>query len=309
MMLPALTLSKGRICHYLYSPRRTVSGTYRHTLREELFRWKQQLPPAMQCDAEELGSGQHGFHACMQQLAYNNLLILLYRSDFIGNEEDSREADGNIALSAAARNSRIIEDMLAEGNLRHGQIHVITNLFNTLCVHTVHLRRSEGTTKTVAEHRAKLCLLGLKELQKTWEVNNWILQLFFNYLDRTTAERLRVQQDEESGVNTAQVSRQVTPAPQRLSDFDPAFMGLNPPMPSYNPSPDASLPQMTSLVAPGATPWSWTSEEANQYLFQQIENDFSFGEGWKMDFGAQDGGMLQDPTLFQPDVTDVGITI
>lgn len=261
----------------------------------------------MQGEAEEFGGG-HGFHAGTQQLAYNNLLILLYRSDFIGNEEDSREADGNIALTAAARNSRIIEDMLADGNLRHGQIHVITNLFNTLCVHTVHLRRSEGTTKTVAEHRAKLCLLGLKELQKTWEVNNWILQLFFNYLDRTTAERLRVQQDEESAVNTgAQVSRQPTPIPQRMAaeTFDPN--GLNTAYSSYNPSPEA-LPSMTSMGASAATPWSWTSEEANQYLFQQIENDFAFGEGWKMDWGIQDG-MFQDNVLLQPDVTDAGITI
>lgn len=260
----------------------------------------------MQCDADEVG-GEHGFHASMQQLAYNNLLILLYRSDFIGSEEGSREADGNIALSAGARNSRIIEDMLADGNLRHGQIHVITNLFNTLCVHTVHLRRSEGTTKTVAEHRAKLCLLGLKELQKTWEVTNWVLQLFFSYLDRTTAERLRVQQDEESAVNTgAQVSRQATPAPPKAAEmFAPA--GVNHAMSSYHPSPDG-LPSMTSMVAPGATPWSWTSEEANQYLFQQIENDFAFGEGWKLDWGTQDS-MLNDSVLFQQDVTDAGITI
>lgn len=261
----------------------------------------------MQCDADDVG-GEHGFHASMQQLAYNNLLILLYRSDLFGSEEGSREADGNIALSAAARNSRIIEDMLADGNLRHGQIHVITNLFNTLCVHTVHLRRSEGTTKTVAEHRAKLCLLGLKELQKTWEVTNWVLQLFFSYLDRTTAERLRVQHDEESAVNTAQVSRQPTPAPQKAAElYDPTH--LNPTMSQYGPSPDA-LPSMTSMVAPGATPWSWTSEEANQYLFQQIENDFAFGEGWKLDWGTQDP-MLSDNTLFQQDVngTDAGITI
>lgn len=266
----------------------------------------------MQCDADEAG-GRHSFHASMQQLAYNNLLILLYRSDFIGREEGTREADGNIALSAAARNSRIIEDMLAEGHLRHGQIHVITNLFNTLCVHTVHLRRSEGTTRTVAEHRAKLCLLGLKELQKTWEVTNWILQLFFNYLDRTTAERLRVQQDEESAVNTgAQVSRQVSPAPPRSVPDAPSEMaGLTYPPAGYDakygPSPDG-LPNMTSMVAPGATPWSWTSEEANQYLFQQIENDFAFGEGWKLDWGGQDG-LLQDAALFQPDGGETGITI
>lgn len=241
----------------------------------------------------------------MQHLAYNNLLVLLYRSDFIGSEEGCREADGNIALQAAARNSRIIEDMLSEGNLRHGQIHVITNLFNTLCVHTVHLRRSDGTTRTVAEHRAKLCLLGLKELQKTWEVTNWVLQLFFQYLDRATAERLRVQ---ESGINTAQASRQVTPTPQLGNDQAMQVIGMGgmPTSMGYQAKLD-SLPSMAPMVAPGATPWSWTSEEANQYLFQQIENDFAFGEGGMLDWGSQDGALQSG--LYQPDVTDAGITV
>ena len=259
----------------------------------------------MQSDPNEIG-GQQGFHVNMQHLAYNNLLVLLYRSDFIGSEEGCREADGNIALQAAARNSRIIEDMLSEGNLRHGQIHVITNLFNTLCVHTVHLRRSDGTTRTVAEHRAKLCLLGLKELQKTWEVTNWVLQLFFQYLDHATAERLRVQQDEESGVNTAQVSRQVTPAPQLgLDSLDFTGMPRAPPV-NYQATPD-SLPSMSAMLAPGSAPWSWTSEEANQYLFQQIENDFAFGEGGILDWTSQDGSLQNG--LYQPGVNDAGITV
>jgi hypothetical protein len=50
---------------------------------------------------------------------------------------------------------------------------------------------------------------------------------------------------------------------------------------------------------PVMTPWSWTTDEANQYLFSQIENDFAFGEGgmleWRPDGLLLDnGGMVPD---------------
>lgn len=32
-------------------------------------------------------------------------------------------------------------------------------------------------------------------------------------------------------------------------------------------------------AATSPKPWSWTLDEADQYLFTQIENDFAFGEG------------------------------
>lgn len=49
-----------------------------------------------------------------------------------------------------------------------------------------------GTARKLAEHRAKLCLLGLKELQKSWDLENWVLDLFFRCLDDRTAQNLRL---------------------------------------------------------------------------------------------------------------------
>jgi hypothetical protein len=55
------------------------------------------------------------------------------------------------------------------------------------------------------------------------------------------------------------------------------------------------------------TPWSWTTDEANQYLFSQIENDFAFGEGgmleWSPDdvFGAHMGSILPELGYDNPD--------
>ncbi|THC90200.1 hypothetical protein EYZ11_010330 [Aspergillus tanneri] len=48
------------------------------------------------------------------------------------------------------------------------------------------------TTRKLAEHRARLCLLGLQELQKTWDLENWVLDLFFRCLDDSTARTLRL---------------------------------------------------------------------------------------------------------------------
>ena len=76
-----------------------------------------------------------------------------------------------------------------------------TSLFNSLCIHTICLRRSKDTTRKLAEYRAQLCLLGLRELQKTWDVTNWVLQLFLQFLDQATAKRLQLaaDADESSG--------------------------------------------------------------------------------------------------------------
>jgi hypothetical protein len=45
--------------------------------------------------------------------------------------------------------------------------------------------------KKLAEHRAQICLLGLKEIQKYWKINNTVLDLFFRYLDESTVQRLQ----------------------------------------------------------------------------------------------------------------------
>ncbi|EAU32841.1 conserved hypothetical protein [Aspergillus terreus NIH2624] len=44
----------------------------------------------------------------------------------------------------------------------------------------------------ISEHRARLCLLGLQELQKSWDLENWVLDLFFRCLDDGTARTLRL---------------------------------------------------------------------------------------------------------------------
>lgn len=57
------------------------------------------------------------------------------------------------------------------------------------------LRRSTGIHRRLAEYRAQICLIGLKEIQKYWKINKTVLDLFFKYLDDATAKRLHFTED------------------------------------------------------------------------------------------------------------------
>ncbi|KAH6972332.1 cutinase transcription factor 1 alpha [Ilyonectria sp. MPI-CAGE-AT-0026] len=267
-----LSRSLGRIVHCGFLPSKTLTSIEREQIKDELMSWRKTLPLNMQPSKDGFDQ-QLGFQSNMLHLAYNNLLILLYRTGCVGTRKDNDEVDGQLALQAAARNSRIIEDMLLEGNMCHAQIHVITNVFNTLCIHTVSLRESQGSRRSIAEYRAKLCLLGLQELQKTWEVRNWILQLFFQYLDRSIAARLQLHSDigaeNENAERTSFQRIQTAPG---------------------SPSQNVPLNDMDGIdtLLESDAPWSWSTQEASQFLYSQIENNFAFGEGGVLDWNAAD---------------------
>ena len=263
----------GRIVHTEYLPNKPMDNTNISHLKNELGEWHRKIPNSLQLNTD---SGEpSGFYANMLHLAYNNLLILLYRPAYMGETGPSKQSDGAIALQAACRNSRIVEDMLSQGTIRHGQVHLITNLFNTLCIHTIHMRRSDGTARSVAEHRAKLCLLGLQELQKTWEVTNWILELFFQYLDNSTAKRLRVPEEEPTTAAAL--------AMQSLSDPNSRQRSSPRDQQSASQRPQATVPINENIS--GMSQWPWTAEEADNFLLSQIQNEFAFGEGGSLGYG------------------------
>ncbi len=187
----------GKIVHDEYMPNSGRTPTGRTQLKSELSSWYRELPEILR-----LGNGAGGLFVGMLHIAYNNLLILLSRSVSVAGGQAGAEEDSRIAYSAACRISQLAEDLLVENVIGYGQIHLITCLFNALCIHTVNLRRVEGISRLVAEHRAKVCLYGLRELQKTWEVTNWVLQLFFQHLDRSMARRLQTSDQEEDGTGS-----------------------------------------------------------------------------------------------------------
>lgn len=90
-----------------------------------------------------------------------------------------------------------------------------------------------STARKLAEHRAKLCLLGLKELQKSWDLENWVLDLFFRCLDDRTARNLRLA---DVGMPSSGPSSQLAKGPQ-ANDNDVSMIQSSLPL---NPRDDAS---------------------------------------------------------------------
>lgn len=93
----------------------------------------------------------------------------------------------------------------------------ITHTFSALCIHTIHFGRAAGTARKLAEHRAKLCLLGLKELQRSWDLENWVLDLFFRCLDDRTAQDLRLA---DTAIPVSAGPRQPLVAPEVIKSSD-----------------------------------------------------------------------------------------
>jgi hypothetical protein len=143
------------------------------------------------------------------------------------------------------------------------------------CIHTLALRNSEGTQRYLVEHRAKLCLLGLRELQRTWEVKNWILQLFSQYLDQSTAARLEI--GEETGEPDA--------APRQTSNSRGATANVE--GDSLEDVHNTTL-HSTDLSPGFEMPWLRSTEDVGQFLYSQIENKFVNDEGGALDWYMAD---------------------
>ncbi|KAJ5761751.1 uncharacterized protein N7511_005133 [Penicillium nucicola] len=195
----------------------------RPMLHQRLVEWESNLPMELQfqtpMDREVM------FLVGMLHMAYNNLYILLYRPLFLQPPGRSSSAEGNMALDAATRSTRVLEDMLSENLVQHGSLHLITHTFSALCIHTIHFGRVTGTARKLAEHRAKLCLLGLKELQKSWDLENWVLDLFFCCLDDRTARDLRLA-DVTVPPSTSRVDATPNPAETSLATPTSGLYGL-----------------------------------------------------------------------------------
>ncbi|EHA23703.1 hypothetical protein ASPNIDRAFT_180188, partial [Aspergillus niger ATCC 1015] len=100
-----------------------------------------------------------------------------------------RDWEANMPLELKLENATTPRAKFLAGLLH--MTYQITHAFSTLCIHTIHFRRTSGTGRKLAEHRARLCLLSLQELQKSWDLENWVLNLFFRCLDDRTARTLR----------------------------------------------------------------------------------------------------------------------
>ncbi|KAF3007033.1 hypothetical protein E8E15_000258 [Penicillium rubens] len=236
------------VCSQYLPGRSKLDNEARPMLRQRLIDWESRLPKEMQFQMPM--SREAMFLVGMLHMAYNNLYILLYRPLFLQPPGQSANPEGNVALDAATRSTRILEDMLSENLVQHGSVHLITHTFSALCIHTIHFGRVTDTARKLAEHRAKLCLLGLKELQKSWDLENWVLDLFFRCLDDRTARDLRLADPAlpSSTPQTGGRNVEITPASPASGPYRPPspnagdnLLGTTNPMPHHNPGEEAAI--------------------------------------------------------------------
>ncbi|KOS42193.1 hypothetical protein ACN38_g6949 [Penicillium nordicum] len=232
------------VCSQYLPGRSKLDNDARPILHQRLVDWESLLPKEMQFQTPI--RRQAMFLVGMLHMAYNNLYILLYRPLFLQPPDQSVNPERNVALDAATRSTRILEDMLSENLVQHGSVHLITHTFSALCIQTIHFGRVTGTARKLAEHRAKLCLLGLKELQKSWDLENWVLDLFFRCLDDRTARDLRL-------VDPAMPSTSQTGDDRNIEELLPASPASGPYRPgSSNAAEDLlQTPNMMSHQNPG----------------------------------------------------------
>ncbi|KAG6362108.1 hypothetical protein INS49_010337 [Diaporthe citri] len=189
--------------HFIPGKTPTAQEEIMH-LQSSLEGWRDSLPISLQRISDE---DSPSVWMCLLHLAYNHLRILIYRSGFLRKHENDTKA----ALGAANQISRIAEDMLERKTLQ----------------------TADGIGRRLAENRAQICLLGLKEVQKFWRINNTVLDLFLQYLDESIAKRLRGDGDtsRDEGAS-AVVSREGSSA--GLVNSDPPAQEITAGMPDTN---------------------------------------------------------------------------
>ena len=143
----------------------------------------------------------------------------------------------------------------------------ITHTFSALCIHTIHFGRVTGTARKLAEHRAKLCLLGLKELQKSWDLENWVLDLFFRCLDDRTARDLRLAD--------VTVPSSATQVHSRIEEIPPATPASGP-YRQLSPHPTDNI-LATPQIAPTHNPAEEAAINMDWYELFNMEGDDVMG--------------------------------
>lgn len=205
----------GRVIDLHFAPGKGKSSADNvRNLDGALEAWKDSLPGSMKYATDE---GSESVWTCLLHLAYNHVRILVHRNSFLRYGEGDKK--NQVVTAAACRISRIAEDMSTHGTLRYGQMHSITSLFAALCIHVISIRRGMGISRRIAEHRAQMCLLCLKEIQKYWRINNNVLDLFLQYLDRSIADRLHAAQAQADGVPGVKQQQQPTGSTKRPDPF------------------------------------------------------------------------------------------
>lgn len=196
-------------------------------------------------------------------------------------------------------------------------MHLITSLFTALCIHAINLKTAaDGVGRRLAEHRAQICLLGLKEVQKFWRINNTVLDLFLQYLDESIARRLRGGRDEHAGANTTTTAAAAAvttgtgggaagPTTRRVSRETTSSAAAASAQGEDDPPPQQQPQQQPPEAATGLVveEHDGDGDDDNQYFH------FFLSTNWEGENAIDDLGLILDPQFHQaqsPTTTTTG---
>ena len=244
-----------------------TSSSERSKLKDRLVQWEHELPQEM-TSLPSIGSTSNFFATILHTYHYN-AYILLYRSEYVQNGKLLEGSGGQIALQAACRITSIAEELLSQNMICHVNTHMITCFFNSLCIHTISMRRSNDIGRQIAEKRAQVCLLGLKELKKTWDVDNWVLKLFFQHIDNPTKKRLQLEDSADTVTHPSHDVESSGSQQNRGESLATSSMQSTLPNEHYaSPQPDLSGFDWTSISH------FFNSKEAENFSLYQLEPNF-----------------------------------
>ncbi len=89
-----------------------------------------------------------------------------------------------LAMDAANRMIRIVEEMLSRSHVLHCPIHIVPSLFAAMGMQAVDICSGQPVQEQLAVVKVRLAMIALRELQSTWPVSGWIFRLFSKIVRR-----------------------------------------------------------------------------------------------------------------------------
>jgi len=89
-----------------------------------------------------------------------------------------------LAMDAANRMVRIVEELLSRSHILHCPIHIVPALFAAMGMQAVDICSGLSILEQLAVVKVRLAMIALRELQSTWPVSGWIFRLFSKIVRR-----------------------------------------------------------------------------------------------------------------------------
>ncbi|KAH8690573.1 fungal-specific transcription factor domain-containing protein [Talaromyces proteolyticus] len=129
---------------------------------ERISSWSLLLPSELR-----FSSSSRSVWAILTQLTYDQYQLLFCRKM---PDAAQNMGPGSPIFEICTRLFRMLEDLVTSGTLFSVAGHVLPAVMSSLCFHIANISRGDPQVRSSSEHRARFCLLILKDLQASWPI-------------------------------------------------------------------------------------------------------------------------------------------